>query len=329
MKKFSKVVLILAAVCFTLGVVITAAAAIGGGTRQLSEKLRQANQDRIRVHDDDDDWDDWDDLDDADDWDDFERRILDRIESRAAAETGAPAVHHEEEHHPDSHYAGSSVPESSGAGKASSDGTYGLTSRLEIEVEAGNVEIVEGTNKDEIQVQLYSDDIILNSRTEGSERKLEFRRASGINGSTDARAVVTVPAGYEFDQVSLDVQAGSIKADRILARVLELDAEAGDLQVKNGSAQRLEAGCDLGSLEYTGSVSSNLEADCEAGSLILHLDGSREDFNYIAEIEAGTVQIDGESLSRGGKRTLTNKNAAKSADLECELGTIAIDFANR
>ncbi len=345
MKKFTKVVLILAAVCFVLGISITAVAAVAGGAKTVRDRLGRVGQsieqsrgtagrfdpdDLDDIFDDDDDWDDRYD----DDWDD-------------ALEHGA--LHHEDSHHssqngtlqPGSQSAGSQSRAGSEAQSGSqsssgqqknpaAQGSYGVTGQLEVEVDAGRLQIVEGDIGDNIQVQVNSDEIQLWTELEGNERKLTFRPAkSGIVGlSDDAYAVLTLPRGYTFDKVSLDAEAGSIKADRINARQLELSADAGNIQVEGGAAQVLEADCGLGTLSFAGAVASRLEADCELGSMELHLDGKKEDFSYTLETETGSIRIQDESFSGRSKKSLTNKGSSKSASLECEAGTITVDFTD-
>ena len=327
MKKFSKVVLIAAAVCFALGLTITAAAAMAGGAgivkARVTEALHRNGNDRYVYDDDWDDYfdDDWDDRydDDYDDWDDYlEHELL---------------HHHSSQSLPQTQPSGQQQSAGNGAGQAQDsgqNGIYTVTSQLEIEVEMGRVEIVEGDTGDNIQVQIFSDEIQMRSEIEGNERKLEFRPAgSGLtNISSDARVVVTVPKGYEFGKLNLDAGAGIITADRISARQLELDASAGSVRVTNGAAGQLEADCSAGKLEYAGSIASSLKAECEAGNMEFRLNGKKEDFSYNLEVEGGSVRIQDETFGRTKRQSVSNRGAVKTASLESELGNITIDFTN-
>lgn len=345
MKKFSKITLIAAVVCLVLGMSVTAVAAMAGGVGSVRQRIA-GDLRRNGVFDRDDDLDDIfdrdDDLDDRFDRDlddifDRDDNLDDIFDDDLYEGRGAVSHHTEEDHHSETYHNGGNVIQNPSQNSASDpvpsqgtkeNGQYAVTGQLEIEVEAGRLEIVEGETGDNIQVQLSSDDIQVRSELEGNERKLTFLPAKSgtVSLPDDVRAVLTLPRGYTFDKVSLEAGAGTITADSISARQLELDAGAGSVKIAGGKVQRLEADCSFGQIEFLGQVDSGIEADCELGTIDLHLGGRKEDFNYKLEAELGIIRIQDEEFTKTPQKALTNGGAGKTADLECEQGRITVDF---
>ena len=78
---------------------------------------------------------------------------------------------------------------------------------------------------------------------------------------------------------------------------------------------------------YTGKVDRELEVDCQAGSAEVYLSGASEDFNYDLKVSMGSIEIDGTNYGGLDKeKILTNEDAWKKAELNCEVGSIELVF---
>lgn len=160
----------------------------------------------------------------------------------------------------------------------------------------------------------------------GLRRWLEGR------GDESCTVEVTVPAGYRFDAVSLDLGAGYLEADAVRAGEVDLDTGAGYGDIRVLEADWLNADVGVGYLNIDqADIASGVDAECGVGSLELGILGSREDFSYEVDCERGEVTLDGESHSgqfecRDGGLGFPAGTGGKQMRLSCGVGNIDISF---
>lgn len=205
--------------------------------------------------------------------------------------------------------------------------------KLEISVEAAGVEIIEGDTEDSIYLAEAGKYIEWEQEIDDDTLKLTIRKKRGAGNKISSwdseayRAVLVLPKGEEFHELEIKVGAGSVEADRITVNNLKLEAGAGSIGIGSGSVRELKIDSQAGSVIYTGKVDRELEVDCQAGSAEVYLSGTQEDFNYDLKVSMGSVEIDGRNYSGLDKeKTLTNKDAWKKAELDCEVGSIELVF---
>ncbi len=204
-----------------------------------------------------------------------------------------------------------------------------LADALEIAVEAGEVEIVEG-DIPENQVVLVSMTDRMDWRGKNDDGTLELtfgskQRGPGVTWQ-DQKAVLMIPRDKEFKKLELKAEAGNLAADYASAKEMELSAETGSVEV-SGKAGKLWTDSEMGTVAFQGEVTDFLKADCEMGNIDLALDGQKEDFRYMLECEMGSISIDGmeyHSMKHGYK--ISNQDAVKEAELECEMGNMELRF---
>ena len=199
MRKFSKIVLGAAAVLGVAGLGLTAGGVAMGATmddmRYEGSSVQKVVNRMVRVAEslnDHDDWDD-DDWDDHDDWDDDDWEIEDI----------APA------------------------GK---DGTYELENISSMDIELNYDELIlqeyDGKN---VKVSIsgdYTDKVRVT--TEGTELKIESKGKTKPEGR---QVVVRYPAGMEFTEVNIDVEAGTATLENNLnTREFSVSVGAGALE---------------------------------------------------------------------------------------------------
>lgn len=148
----------------------------------------------------------------------------------------------------------------------------------------------------------------------------------------ECQVEITVPAGYRFESVDLDLGAGYVEADALRADEINLDAGAGYGEISSLEADRMRADVGVGYLNIDqADVASLLEADCGVGSLEMDILGSLEDFSYEVDCSMGTVILDGESYSgpfQNGNEDLgfPAGTGTKMMKLNCGVGSMDISF---
>ena len=154
-----------------------------------------------------------------------------------------------------------------------------------------------------------------------------------------------VPEGYSYDEVDIEMGAGDLVFDDLIADEISLEVGAGNIKINNVEARKLEAAAGLGQVEIYGMDVEKLEAEvgmgnltvqgslsgdgsveCAMGNVELWLEGSEEDFNYRLEAAAGNIDLGRSSYSGLGQERRINNGASKKLDVECSMGNISIRF---
>lgn len=133
---------------------------------------------------------------------------------------------------------------------------------LEVDVEAISLVIkhegnnISLTHHEFIEVLLEEDELIIREK-----KKHWYERVEG-------KVVLTIPENFNFEEVSIEGGAGSVKIDGLAMRGFDLEFGAGKITLNNltvtGSAS-IEGGS--GSASITGGSYNNLEVSMDVGSL--------------------------------------------------------------
>lgn len=184
----------------------------------------------------------------------------------------------------------------------------------------------------------------------GNELRITSTRKAREDAE-DSKITLYLPAGYNWQEVDLEVGAGVIRiggtnasgmtafkmdlevgAGQIVAeglKVSELDASvgAGEIRLNEMEVGILGASAGVGNFVAQGTVTGSVEAECSMGNLELKLIGSQTDYDYELECVAGNIKI-GEEQYGGGvaKEQKINNGADRRIDLECSMGNIAVTF---
>ncbi len=154
-----------------------------------------------------------------------------------------------------------------------------------------------------------------------------------------------VPRGYFLETAELELGAGGMHIEELLAQEVDLSVEAGKLDanflktaelevylgagsvnLNNVEVQNAAFSVGAGSMTMDGQISGNAEANCAAGSLKMNLFGTVKDFNYKLQCMAGTILLNEEKYS-GVNETVRMDNASeKSMELSCAVGSMKVTF---
>lgn len=181
----------------------------------------------------------------------------------------------------------------------------------------------------------------------GEELRIRGTRKAKENAS-QCKICLYLPEGYHWDEVDMELGAGSIYVESMDAGKLDLEVGAGKLDMNmviadsveasvgagevilNGiNVKRLELEVSMGSVSVNGTVSGNIDAECSMGNIDLYLTGFQEEFNYQLECMAGNIELEGQNYGKGITQTQKIDNGAdKKIDLECSMGNILVNFEN-
>ena len=208
------------------------------------------------------------------------------------------------------------------------NGTYEFDSISSMDIELNYDELILRESEDQKITVTVDGDAVNSVRvsTEGSELQIENKD----NHRPEERTVtVTYPAGTEFTEVSIDIDAGTA--------ALEDDLKAGEFSVSVGAgtlenygivtAGQTDIEVGVGTVELTDLDADYIEAECGVGMMSLDVAGRKEDYNYRISCGMGSVLLgEDEFTGLGSTKKVDNNSASRKMQLECGMGTLEVDF---
>ncbi len=214
---------------------------------------------------------------------------------------------------------------------------------LKIELEAGRFEIKEDTvdeiiirSSKKINISCDGDDIVIKT----PERVVWFM------GMTEEHKVeIILPKGKEFHKIDLEIGAGELVAESLLAKNMDVEVGAGRIEIKefqckesdleigageivinSGKAEAVNTNVGMGNFQFKGSIEGDLDADCGMGNIDMELTGKEEDYNYKIDCGMGNVSIGNNSYGGAAANHKLDNHANSEFDLDCGMGNISINF---
>lgn len=158
------------------------------------------------------------------------------------------------------------------------------------------------------------------------------------------KIIITIPEGFHADKIKLRMDAGTIYADKLSGDNVDIEVGAGSMHVKELIANNyadmecgvgelvvddMKAGdvnldCGFGSIRIDGSILGDCYAESGVGNIALNLEGNEEDYNYTIDCGIGNVILNESNYSFTANKTIRNKDAIGSFDLDCGIGQIEL-----
>ena len=211
---------------------------------------------------------------------------------------------------------------------AGKDGTYELENISSMDIELNYDELIlqeyDGKN---VKVSIsgdYTDKVRVT--TEGTELKIESK---GKTKPEERQVVVRYPAGMEFTEVNIDVEAGTATLENNLnTREFSASVGAGTLENYGAiSAREADIEVGVGTLALTDLDAEYIDAECGIGTMELEAAGKKTDYNYRLSCGAGTLSLEDEEFAGlGGSKIVDNDGAVRKMQLECGMGTLEVSF---
>lgn len=197
-------------------------------------------------------------------------------------------------------------------------------SKLDLSIRTGELYLKE-YNGNEIKVEVSGKDREkVRVGQEGDTLVLE-----SIGRVQDREITVSYPKKTEFEDVSLEVAAGTINLDDdFYAKKLKVSVAAGEF-LNDGAvtAEKADISVGTGNVDLDNLNVQKLEADCGIGNIDLDINGKELDYDYEISCSAGEIDIGDSSYSGiGHEKKISNPGASGKMDLDCGVGNITVDF---
>lgn len=175
---------------------------------------------------------------------------------------------------------------------------------------------VKVTGKDHNRVKISNDN---GSLTIASSQKVRNRSVE-----------IFCPENLNLQKIKLQMGAGTIELDGdFKAEQMEVNVGAGTIE-NSGSLDIKEADftVGVGTADISELQVENLKGSCGMGDMELTLTGKAADYNYELKCGLGNLEVDDSqetSITSGNKR-ITNEGATKNIKLDCGMGNVQVDF---
>lgn len=216
---------------------------------------------------------------------------------------------------------------------------------LEIELEAGVFEIVE-EDVDQIIIRSTKSVNVSNSGNTISIETPDRIKVFGFWNGDEQKVEITLPRGQEFHTIDVEVAAGELEVEALLADTINMEVGAGRIEVasyeckeadisvgagevivEEGFAEDMKLDVGMGDFQFKGTVTGELDADCGMGNMDIELSGKEEDHNYIIDCGMGDISVGSSSYGGVASSKVIDNEADSDFDLDCGMGNITISFA--
>lgn len=202
--------------------------------------------------------------------------------------------------------------------------SYSLKGIDRLDIEVQNAEITILATEDVDHILYYSNKDKNIAKVDGSTLKLEDRTSS----KNKIQLELYIPVGV-LKEIDIDVAAGTIVADKIVADSITFDIDAAALQIDELQVTReADLQVDAGEMVIGYYDGPKLDVECALGSIMVVCEGNQSDYNYEMECGMGRIVFNRETYSGLGEEIHINNGSSKLIEASCDMGEIVLEFPN-
>lgn len=215
---------------------------------------------------------------------------------------------------------------------------------LSLTIGGGQIAYAEGSGDDIcIFVNKSYQDLVEIQKEEG-ELDIEILHSSEVKRSNYPILLVQVPEGHVWEELDIQLMAGQLAATKLLGKEVSVSVKAGDFQVANLTAEETDintkAGkveiswlqtaeadlvCKMGAIEIEdGILKRDADISCDAGAVAVRFCGEPSEYSYDLKASVGTIVLNGETYQGIIQKELEGKGSEK-IEISCNAGTITVD----
>jgi hypothetical protein len=174
--------------------------------------------------------------------------------------------------------------------------------------------------------------------------RFSLRQLIHLGDVLTPKITITIPKDFTAESFILEVGAGEVDADTIIAKAGEFTVDAGRLKVdhlvvdeqstynvgtgemvlNDITANNTKIDCGVGNVEVVGTITGKNDITCGIGRIKLDLNGDKDDYSYEIKSGIGNVVIDNHSYHNTNKDI--NNNSGNDLNLDCGIGNITVEF---
>lgn len=171
----------------------------------------------------------------------------------------------------------------------------------------------------------------------------------GTNFKQGPKITVEIPQQMTLEAICVDTALGEVKVQdlELSSQELELNSDLGNIIVENCKVDgyciasaalgnikvddcyftSVDMSADMGNIEFAGKVEGDIIAQADMGNIEVALDGKEADYNIELSTDMGDVTYNGQKQSgMGGSITYYQENAIGEIRLNCDMGNVKLTF---
>lgn len=201
---------------------------------------------------------------------------------------------------------------------------------IDLEFAAGTLEIYYD-DVEEIQIQHKNIDHI-KAEVKNGVLKIGEELEISINDVEDRSLVVIIPNEMSFDAVDLEIGASLADIDGLNAKDISITIGAGQASISNITADNMELEVGAGEATVANLSVEKMDVEVGMGQVDLGLYGAQTDYDYNVECGMGNVVVGNYSYGGLGVEHHTqshhaqNHHASKLLNVECGMGEVHVKF---
>ena len=181
----------------------------------------------------------------------------------------------------------------------------------------------------------------------GDTLYVKSSRSGKVTGSMIRESVITLylPEGYTFDKAEINMGAGFLSVEQLIAKEVEakigagevdlstcdcdkldINVGAGDFSIHDMQIGELKCVVGMGNITLNGTISEDAKAECSMGNISLNLANEVTDFDYKLEASVGNITLDGEQYAGLASEKKIDHQAEHTMKLQCAMGNIDVSF---
>lgn len=185
----------------------------------------------------------------------------------------------------------------------------------------GDTFAVETSGKDSKKVNVWVENGELNIETE------EYRGGNFTITGDHLIIELTVPKDWRAREIDIEIGAGWLTADKLLANELSIDVGAGEASIGYVESTNTDITSGMGKIIIDGGVlTGKTDIECGMGTIDVVINGKEVDYGGSIEVGMGAVTIGSNSRAGTGGTINFNKGATNFIDAECGMGVINVLF---
>lgn len=209
----------------------------------------------------------------------------------------------------------------------------------------------------EYEIQMWDGDSYFIESTKGADRvkysldngelKIKVSGKYSIFKKENIKAKIYVPKDTMLDSVVLNIGAGTLKCDKLMAEKLNVKVGAGEgsfnaIEAKNvdfnvgageGKIQnsklvqcRFEVG--VGEIDVEANITGDVDVDCGIGEVNMNILNYYTDFNYDLTTGIGDIKIADKKYSGMGNGIVSTNGADRTMKIKNGMGDVKVEFIN-
>lgn len=179
---------------------------------------------------------------------------------------------------------------------------------------------------DKIQIQ-HKNIRNLDTKVKNGVLKISTEQEVGIENVQERSLVLVLPNGKQFKEIDLEIAAAKAEIDGLLADEIDITIGAGQANISNTTTKHMEIEVGAGEANLSNLTVENFDIEVGMGQVIAEVNGVRDE--YICDIDCamGSVVVDhhsyhGTHTEHHGKHHSTTKRII----VECGMGNVEIAF---